>query len=456
MANKSVLSALTSAFSKSYMAPVDNRGGWWPWLREPYAGAWQSNDEWTIDSVLAYPAVYSCISLISSDIGKLRPTIQRLNSDGIWQEVTDRDISPLLARPNRYQNHIQFKEWWITSKLIRGNTYALKERDSSGIVRAIYILDPDRSLPLVAPDGSVFYKLGQDNLNGQDEASVTVPASEIIHDRMNCLFHPLVGISPLFASGLAASQGIKIQNDSKSFFDNGARPGGVLTAAGSISDETAARLKSHWDANYTGENSGKVAVLGDGLKFEQMRMNSTDAQLIEQLKWTAEAVCTAFDVPAYKVGVGDMPTYNNIEALTQGYYSQCLQVHIESMELSLKDGLGIPEEMRIELDLDALFRMDSATKIKTLRDGVEGGIYAPNEARKRMNLKPLKGGDTVYLQQQNYSLEALAHRDSQEDPFSVGSSNSPTPADPPEGDDPDDEARMFAMILEKELSSEAQ
>jgi len=126
------------------------------------------------------------------------------------------------------------------------------------------------------------------------------------------------------------------------------------------------------------------------------------------------------------------------------------------MELSLKDGLGIPESSRIELDLDALFRMDSATKIKTLRDGVEGGIFAPNEARKRMNLKPLEGGDTVYLQQQNYSLEALARRDAQEDPFNPGAGEPPASPEPPEDDDPDDEARMFAMILEKELSSEAQ
>ena len=41
--------------SKSYMAPADNRGGWWPWVKEPYSGAWQQNDEWNIDSVLAYP-----------------------------------------------------------------------------------------------------------------------------------------------------------------------------------------------------------------------------------------------------------------------------------------------------------------------------------------------------------------------------------------------------------------
>jgi phage portal protein BeeE len=31
---------------------------------------------------------------------------------------------------------------------------------------------------------------------------VIVPAREIIHDRFNCLFHPLVGISPLYAAAL--------------------------------------------------------------------------------------------------------------------------------------------------------------------------------------------------------------------------------------------------------------
>src|SRR3546814_7760541 len=107
---------------------------------------------------------------------------------------------------------------------------------------------------------------------------------------MNCLFHPLVGVSPIYACGLAALQGQRIQRDGSRFFANGANPGGVLTAPGSIGDETAKRLKDHWDANYTGQNSGKVAVLGDGLKFEPMRMTSVDAQMVEQLKWTAEAV----------------------------------------------------------------------------------------------------------------------------------------------------------------------
>lgn len=430
---------------KTFLAPVDSRG-WWPFVSEPYAGAWQNNDSWTIDNVLGHPIVYACTTLIANDIGKLPPLLTRETQNGIWVPYKDDAVTRLLKKPNRYQNHIQFKQWWVMSRLVHGNTYALKERGAGGRIVALYLLDPSRVNVLVASDGSVFYQLAQDRLNDLESASVTVPASEIIHDRMNCLFHPLVGISPLFAAGTAANQGLEIQKDSTKFFENGARPSGILTAPGAISDETAARMKTHWDANYTGANTGKVAVLGDGLKFESMRMSSVDAQLIDQIKWTDQAICSAFHVPAYKVGAAPPPSYNNIEALTQDYYANCLQTHIEDMELCLDEGLELDPGIGIELDLDVLFRMDGFTQIKTLREGVAGGIFSPDEARRRMNLGPVDGGDTPYLQQQNYSLAALAKRDAMDDPF-----GKPEPAtvEPPEEDDEIDTERMLSLLYTK-------
>lgn len=447
MAN--VLKALTSAFKKSHVAPVDSRGGWWPWIREPYSGAWQNNEDWSVSSVLEHPVVYRCIGLISSDIGKLRIGLMQRDKDGIWTWANSASVNALLRKPNRYQNHIQFKESWMISKLIRGNTYVLKQRDARGNTGALYVLDPSRVQVLVAQDGSVFYQLSQDSLVGQESTSVTVPASEIIHDRMNCFFHPMVGISPLFAAGMSATQGLRIINDSAKFFDNGARPSGILSAPGAISDETAGRMKAHWDANYTGDNAGKVAVLGDGLKFEPMRMTSVDAQLVEQMHSSDESICTAFGVPAYKVGVGQMPTHDNIDALTQDYYSQCLQVHIESMEAGLDEGLDVPANQRTELDLNGLIRMDSGKQIETLVAGVRGSVYTPNEGRKRINLKPLTGGDTVYMQHQDYSIQALAWRDAQPNPFDPTPTTQPAPAGTEQ--DSEDQMRMLALLVEKEL-----
>lgn len=414
--------ALPFEFSLTKAAPVnaqavDSRGGWFPFIREPFSGAWQKNKELHTDTVLSYHAVYACVTLIAQDIAKLRPKLVQQSDDGIWTETTSPAFSPVLLKPNRYQNHIQFKEWWITSKLIRGNAYALKERDRRGIVTGLYLLDPCRVQPLVAPDGSIYYRLKQDNLSGLQESEITIPADEIIHDRMNCLFHPLVGISPIYASGTAAEVGLKIQNNSSRFFGKGSNPSGVLTAPGKIGQDTADRLKQHWETQFSGENSGAVAVLGDGLKFEPMRMSAVESQLLEQLKWSAETVCSTFHVPPFKVGIGQMPTYANAaESLNQIYYSDCLQAHIESWEAVMDEGLGLTspkdgKQMGIELDLDALLRMDTATQIKSLSDGIGGALMTPNEARRKVDLPPLKGGDTVYLQVQNYSLGALDARD---------------------------------------------
>lgn len=432
-------------FGKANTTYVDGRGGWFPFLREPYAGAWQRNDEAVIDNVLAFHAVYACITLIAADIAKLKFKLMRQVS-GIWLETTNQAIQSVLKNPNNYQNEIQFREFWILSKLIHGNTFVLIQRNLSGAVGGFYILDPQRVSIMVTPMGEVFYKLSCDNLAGITETAVTVPASEIIHDRMNCLFHPLMGVSPLFASGLSARHGLKIQNNSAKFFENGSRPSGLLTAPGAIADETAARLKAHWDANYSGVNAGKVAVLGDGLKFEKLTMTAEEAQLIEQLKYTAEIVCSTYHVPPYKIGVGAMPSTNNIEALTQDYYSQCLQSLIEAMESGLDSAFNLPATNRVELDLDLLFRMDTQTRINTLSQAVGGGLMAPNEARKKMNLSALEGGNSIYMQEQNYSLEALARRDAMPDPFN------PAPAATPEPDpNPEQELSLFFDLLKREL-----
>lgn len=419
--------------TEKLMAPVSQgRGGWWRVL-ESYPGAWQQNVEVNYNSVLSNHADFACRTLIASDIAKLRIKLVAKDADGIWTEISNPAYSPVLRKPNHFQTRIQFMESWVLSKLQRGNTYVLKQRDGRDVVSKLYVLDPDLVTPLVSETGDVFYQLNADNLAGLPD-SIIVPASEIIHDRFNTFFHPLVGLSPIFAGGLAAMQGLSIQNDSTRFFQNGARPGGVLTAPGSIARETAERLKAYWDQNFTGNNAGKVAVLGDGLKYEPMREKAVDAQLIEQLKWSAEVVCGVYHVPAFMIGVGGEPNYNNVQNLTLRYYSQCLQVLIESIEVCLDEGLGMDGvNIGVEVDEDALLRMDTVTQFEVAQKAK--GIATLNEQRKRLNLKPETGGNTIYMQQQDHSLAAIAARDA----ALVAQANNP-----PESSDAADAAREEA------------
>jgi len=224
------------------------RDTWHPVIREPYTGAWQQNQEITAPTALSYFAVYACVTLIATDIGKLRLRLVAQDSEGVWTETTNPAYSPVLRKPNRYQTIHKFVEQWITSKLKSGNAYVLKQRDDRGVVSALYVLDPARVTPLLAPDGAVYYGLNRDDLTGvfnpDSDGSVVVPAREMIHDPMVTLFHPLIGVSPLYACGLAATAGLTMQATSELFFRNGSNPGGVLTAPGAIRQETLDRLKT--------------------------------------------------------------------------------------------------------------------------------------------------------------------------------------------------------------------
>lgn len=424
------------------LSPVETRGGWWPILRESYGGAWQQNVDVSLATVITNPTLFSCVTLIASDIGKMGLRLVEKDEHGIWREVENNAaFSPVLRKPNRYQTRIKFVEQWVLSKLLNGNTYALKQRDARGVVVALYLLDPMRVQPLVAPDGSVYYSLATDVLAGLTQGQVIVPAREVIHDLMYAINHPLVGVSPITACGMSAYQGLKIQQNSTQFFKNGSNPGGVLTAPGAISDATATRLKAYWDANFTGENAGKVAVLGDGLKYEAMAIAARDSQLIDQLKWTDEKICSVYHVPAYMVGVGSAPTYNNIQSLSVQYYTQCLQTLVESFELSLDEGLELPKPYGTEFNTADLLRMDSATMIDFISKGITAGVMKPNEGRALLNVEPVPGGDTPYLQQQNYSLAALAKRDEEAVEDDAPTSEPPDDEDETDVEEPDDESR---------------
>jgi len=348
------------------------RSGWYPVIHEPFPGAWQRNLPINTDSAASFHADFACKTLIARDIAKLRVKLVE-KIDDIWSETTNPAYSPVLRRPNDYQTRNQFWENWMLSKLSRGNTYVLKVRDNRNVVTSLHVLDPTRVQPLVADDGSVFYRVNGDNLAGIRE--ITVPAREIIHDRMNCLFHPLCGTPPVFASGLASMLGLNAQKASALLFENSSMPGGILTAPAEVSDQVAQSIKMKWEANFSKINLGRVAILDNGMKYEKIAMTNVEGQMVESLKWSAEVVCSCYHVPPYKVGVGALPSYNNVQSLNVEYYSQAVQSLLEEAEELLDHALGIGWGVGLgcEFDTDNLLRMDSVTAITAIRDAVGAG-----------------------------------------------------------------------------------
>lgn len=344
--------------------------------------------------------------------------------DGIWKETENPAYSAVLRKPNAIQTRQQFLGSWVISLLSHGNAYILKVRDNRNVVQRLYVLDASKVKVMASPDGSLVYELAEDHLAGV-KAPIMVPSTEIIHDRVNCLFSPAIGLSPLVACALPALQATELMRDSIHRHQNHARPGGVLTSPGAVSDETVQQLRQYWETNYSGNNAGKVAVLADGLKYESFAaMDAASSQVIEQLKWSAENIAAVFHVPAFKLGLGPAPA-QSISALNQEYLNTCLMSRLENIEALLDEGLGLATDLRTEFDTSALLRLDPLGQAESLSK--LGRILTLNEARKSLDQPAIEGGDTVYLQHQDYSIQAINRRDSGPDPFGNGGGKDASP-----------------------------
>lgn len=393
-------------------------GGYTP--HEPFTQAWQLGMSQTQNgrdpSLLAFSAVYSCVTIISQDLSKLPIRVMtKDDEDDLAKVATKSPYHRLISNPNNYQTSMDFFQFWAVSRLIRGNAYIYKELDARGVPTALHVLHPDRTEPLVDPvTKSVFYRYTPNTndmfsveqfQSGDKAAQVIIPARFIIHDRINPLWHPLIGTTPLFAAAVSATTGGRILLNSERLFGNMARPSGVLTSDTTINDVTAKRLKEQFEANYSAGNIGRTAVLGDGLKWQTMVMTSTDAQLIEQLKWTIEDVARVFRVPMFLLADQSKVNWKNSEQAARSYYSGCLQFHVEGIEARLNSEFGLDGVLSyVEFDVEGMFRMDTQERFAAYGEGIKGGVLAPNEARKKEGLPPAKGGEEPRMQMQYVPL----------------------------------------------------
>ena len=447
MADMTIFGVLRNAASRQKaLSSVPQRGGWWR-ISEPFAGAWQRNKEEDHGTVLTYPTLYTCITSIMQDIGKLPFLLMSKTEDATFVEVENPAYSPVLRTPNHYQNQQQFREAWLASKLIQGNTYVLLKRDERGVVNAMYPLDPFRVKPLVSDAGAVYYELQTSNLSLLPENGdpLIVPARDIIHDRWATFHHPLVGVPPLAAANWAVVKNLRIMRSAAEFFGNGAQPSGILTAPGQIGDETAKRLSDYWNTNFSGGNAGKVAVVGDDLKYMPMAMKSTDAQLVEQLKYSDEQIAQPFRIKPYKIGICVPPAGWKSDDVNVEYHSDALSSLIEAIENLLAQGLNINKPLQVWLDDETLWRMDAGKLAEVETKLVGGMIKTPDESRRKLNLPKTAGGDTLWGQHQDYPLGVLRNRNDL-DKVEPAQPPAPAPAD-------EDETKAALTLAQIELNT---
>jgi len=404
---------------------------------EPFAGAWQRNMDQVRaagPNILAFTAIYACINVISSDIARLPLRVLQVNPRGGRFVAKNHYAMRVLRKPNPFQTSLQFLQQYYVSKLTHGNTYVYLVRDGSNRITEMYVLDPRSVQPLITDDGGVYYQLGREPLMAIANP-IVLRSSDIMHDRCLGLFHPLIGVSPLFAAAMSAMTGSRIMMNSETFFANMSRSSGVLTAPGKLDPAIAKRMQAEWDSNYSGKGLGKVAVLSNGLKYEPMTINAADAELVNQLRWVVEDCARAYRVPTFKLSTSEKSNYRNSEQMARDYFQNCLSYHIEGQEQVYAAAFGLDTETSIEFDMAPLFRMETDVRYSSHQIALNAGFKSINEVRNEEDLPPVPGGDEPRVQAQYIPLSKATG-----DGVHIPGQPTPAPAPAPaEDDDESDE-----------------
>lgn len=374
----------------------------------PYAGAWQQNVRDAQSAgphMFANTGIFSCMNVISSDISVIPPEVLITDANGIRNVHTNHPYTALLQNPNSFQTQLQFVQEYMLSKLRAGNTYVLMLRDARYVVNEMFVLNPNCVQPLITDTGDVFYRLSRDPLANLSD-SVVVPARDIVHDRNMALWHPLVGMSPLFAACMNAMIMGRIQMNSEHFFRNMARTSGVLVAPGKVEPAVAKKLQADWESNYSGGGIGRTAVLTNGFDYKPMSpQTAVESEMVNQLRWGIEEISRVFGVPAYRIGEMNKATYRNSEQQARDYVKNCIGYHIRCFEQSVGRGLGLANGVEIRFNLTELFRMEQDVRYAAHKLALDAGFKTINEVRYEEDLPPVPGGDKPRVQMQSVPLE---------------------------------------------------
>ena len=354
-------------------------------------------------SAMQMTAVYACVRILSEAVAGLPLHLYRYKEDGGKEKVIDHRLYHLLHdEPNKEMSSFIFRETLMTHLLLWGNAYAQIIRNGKGEIIALYPLMPNKMKVDRGEDGELYYIYSRstDEANAKEDSTVVLTPREVLHIP-GLGFDGLVGYSPIAMAKNAIGLAIATEEYGAKFFANGAAPSGVLEHPGTIKDP--ARLRENWNSTFGGSaNSGKVAVLEEGMKYTPISISPEQAQFLETRKFQINEIARIFRIPPHMVGDLEKSSFSNIEQQSLEFVKYTLDPWIIRWEQSLSRSLLTPDEKKtyfFKFNLEGLLRGDYASRMNGYAPARQNGWMSANDIRELENLDkiPAELGGDLYL-----------------------------------------------------------
>lgn len=234
-------------------------------------------------SSMQMTAVYSCVRILSEAVAGLPLHMYRYTDNGGKEKAAEHPLYFLLHdEPNPEMTSFVFRETLMSHLLIWGNAYAQIIRNGKGEVLSLYPLLPNKMSVERDSNGVLYYvysRYTDENPNMKKMGDIILRQEDVLHIP-GLGFDGLIGYSPIAMARNAVGMTMACEEYGASFFANGANPGGVLEHPGVLKDP--AKVRDSWNAVYRGTtNAHKIAVLEEGMKYQQIGIPPEEAQFLE-------------------------------------------------------------------------------------------------------------------------------------------------------------------------------
>ena len=354
-------------------------------------------------SVMQMTAVYSCVRILAEAVAGLPLHLYRYKDSGGKEKAVDHPLYLLLHdEPNPEMSSFVFRETLMTHLLLWGNAYAQVIRNGKGEVVALYPLMPNKMSVDRDENGQLYYTYTRapEEANTSELGRVILRPSDVLHIP-GLGFDGLVGYSPIAMAKNAIGLAIATEEYGAKFFANGAAPSGVLEHPGTIKDPQ--RVREAWQSQFGGSsNSGKIAVLEEGMKYTPISISPEQAQFLETRKFQINEIARIFRIPPHMIGDLEKSSFSNIEQQSLEFVKYTLDPWVVRWEQSIARTLLNPDEKKtyfVKFNLEGLLRGDYASRMNGYATARQNGWMSANDIRELENLDripPEMGGD-LYL-----------------------------------------------------------
>lgn len=270
---------------------------------------------------MGIPAVYACVSVLADDFAATPLLPWRWTDPGKSRDqARDHYLWPLLTEEaNPRMSSFEFKQVMETWRNLWGNCVAEVDINGRGQVTALWPWRADRVQIRIEnpadPRSPVWYVYMPMDVSAKP---IVMPADRMLHIR-NISLDGVVGLTQVEVHRQTLGLLMAQTENAGRFYANGMQVKNVLEHPGKLSKTAEANIRESMK-QYTGlNNSHRLLIMEEGMKYTEIGMKMADAQFIEQSKMGAEDVARVYKVPGHKIGLLDRATNNNIEQLSIEY-----------------------------------------------------------------------------------------------------------------------------------------